>query len=82
MPMRSPDGCLRSVYSIEENAVLNSLYLRWNNIGTAGGKALADALKVNAVLRKLAVQANCFGEEEKQELRDVVEDREWFDLTV
>ena len=52
-----------------------------NKLGPEGGTALASALKVNAVLKKLDVQYNRLGDGEEA-LRNSVKDREGFELCV
>ncbi len=56
------------------------LWLVDNNIGVDGAKAIAEALKVNAVLTKLDLKYNSnLGDAWKQAMRDAVKDRtpEW-----
>jgi hypothetical protein len=45
---------------VKVNAVVTTLYLGSNNIGDEGAIAIAEALKVNAVLKKLRkASASC-----------------------
>ena len=50
-------------------------------MGDDGAKAIAEALKVNAVLTKLNLQYNrSMGDAGKQAVRDAVKDRSGFEL--
>jgi len=51
-----------------------------NKIGPSGASAIAEALKVNAVLTKLDLQFNQLNEDSKQLLRSVVRSRGIFEL--
>ena len=51
-----------------------------NSIGDDGAKAIAEALKVNAVLTKLYLNYNDMGEAGKQAVQDAVKDRSGFVL--
>ena len=51
-----------------------------NSIRVEGAKAIAEALKVNAVLTKLDIQVNNMGDEGKKAVRDAVKDRSGFEL--
>ena len=51
-----------------------------NGIGDDGAKAIAEALKVNAVLTKLHLEYNNLGEAGKKAVRDAVKDRSGFEL--
>jgi NLR family CARD domain-containing protein 3 len=51
-----------------------------NSIGDDGAKAIAEALKVNAVLIKLDIQVNNMGDEGEKAVRDAVKDRSGFVL--
>ena len=62
--------------------VLTSLNLRSNRLDAEAGKALADALSVNAVMKKCDVSGNWLGEAAKRALRDAVKDRQAFELLV
>ena len=65
------------------NAVLTSLDVSWNSIGSEGAKALADALASgSAVLKKLDVRANRMGNTGIEVLRNSVKGREGFELLV
>jgi hypothetical protein len=46
-----------------------------------GVKAIAEALKANAVLTKLDIQANNMGDAGKQAVRDALKDRNGFVLS-
>ena len=60
---------------------MTTLYLQRNSIGDDGAKAIAEALKVNAVLTKLNLQYNStMGDAGKQAVRDAVKDRSGFEL--
>ena len=48
----------------------------------SGVLAIADALKVNAVLTKLDVRANLAGDEGKKALQDAAKGREGFELLI
>ena len=62
-------------------AVLTELYLGGNEIGDEGAKAIAEALKVNAVLNKLSIQYNIsMGGAGKKAVRDAVKGRSGFEL--
>ena len=65
--------------ALSSNPTLTELQLFRNDLGLEGGKALAEALKVNSVLTKLCVMCN-FGDAEKQLLWDALEGREGFEL--
>ena len=60
----------------EGMAALTSLELYENDLGAEGGKALAEALKVNKGLRWLDVD-NFLGEETEELLREAVKEREY-----
>ena len=51
-----------------------------NSIGVEGAKAIAEALKVNAVLTKLDLKYNKLGEAGKKAVREAVKDRSGFVL--
>ena len=60
---------------------MTTLDLYRNNIGPKGAIAIAEALKVNAVLTKLDLKYNSnIGDAGKQTLRDAVKDRSGFEL--
>ena len=61
-------------------AVLNSLDLSSNFLDAEAGKALAKALEVNAVLKRIDLRFNRMGEEEKEAVREAVRGREGFEL--
>ncbi len=54
--------------------------LRANSIGVDGAKAIAEALKVNAVLTKLDIRANKMGDAGKKAVQDAVRGRSGFVL--
>ena len=54
--------------------------LRANSIGDDGAKAIAEALKVNAVLTKLYLEYNSVGDAGKKAVRDAVKGRSGFVL--
>ena len=63
------------------NRVVTKLWLNHNNIGPEGAIAIAEALKVNAVLTKLNLEYNSnMGEAGKTAVRDAVKDRSGFEL--
>ena len=62
--------------------MLTNLDLRENELGKEGGIAIAEALKVNAVMKKCDLQCNDLGDAEKKMLRDAVSGRESFELLV
>ena len=51
-----------------------------NSIGADGAKAIAEALKVNAVLTKLNLWNNNLGDAGKKAVQDAVKDRSGFEL--
>jgi hypothetical protein len=51
-------------------------------IGPEGGKAIAEALRVNAVLKKCNMKFNNLGHEAEAGLREVVKGKERFELLV
>ena len=51
-----------------------------NELGPEGGKAIAEALRVNAVLKKLEARYNLLGAEGEPALREIVKDRDGFEL--
>ena len=51
-----------------------------NNIGDVGAKAIAEALKVNAVLTKLFLLGNKMGDAGEKAVRDAVKGRSGFQL--
>ena len=53
-----------------------------NKIGSAGGAAIAEALKVNTTLKLLDLIANDLDGEAEQMVRAAVEGREGFDLLI
>ena len=54
-----------------------------NGLDAEAGKAIASALNVNAVLKKIDMRANFgLGEDAKQLLRDAVAGRDGFELLV
>jgi hypothetical protein len=59
---------------------LTELRLFHNNIGDNGAKAIAKALKVNAVLTKLDIRINRMGDAGEKAVRDAVKDRSGFVL--
>ena len=54
--------------------------LNANEIGDDGAKAIAEALKVNAVLTKLNLKFNDMGDAGNKALRDAVRGRSGFEL--
>jgi hypothetical protein len=62
--------------------VLTNLNLHRNKIGPDGATALADALRVNAVLITCDVRFNNMGEEAKAVLQGAVKGREGFVLVL
>ena len=66
----------------EGRSALNSLYLGGNRVGSEGAKALADALRVNAVLTELDVEYNSLSDKGKKALRDAAKGREGFELVI
>ena len=66
------------------NRVLTELRLDWiwNNIGAQGTIAIAEALKVNAILTKLWLGGNYWGDAGGEAVRDAVKDRSGFVLMV
>jgi hypothetical protein len=62
-------------------AVLTTLVLNYNSIGDEGTKAIAEALKVNAVLTKLSLRGNVnLGDAGVKAVRDAVKGRSGFVL--
>ena len=59
---------------------LTELNLRNVGIGVSGALVLADLVKFSAVLTKLDVRYNYFGDEGEKVLRDAAEGREGFQL--
>ena len=59
---------------------MTTLYLGGNSIGVEGAKAIAEALKVTAVLTKLNLEYNDMGDAGKKAVRDAVKDRSGFEL--
>ena len=51
-----------------------------NSIGPEGAKAIAEALKVNAVLTKLYLHNNNLGDAGEKAVREAVKDRSGFEL--
>jgi hypothetical protein len=71
------EAALKGVF----NRVLTELRLNGNEIGDVGAKAIAEALKVNAVLTKLDIRINLnMGDAGKEAVRDAVKDRSGFVL--
>jgi hypothetical protein len=64
------------------NRVLTELRLDWNNIGAQGTIAIAEALKVNAILTKLWLGGNYWGDAGGEAVRDAVKDWSGFVLMV
>ena len=62
------------------NRVMTTLGLNSNNIGPEGAIAIAEALKVNAVLTKLDIRINIMGYAGEKAVRDAVKDRSGFVL--
>ena len=60
--------------------MVTTLYLGDNNIGVEGAKAIAEALKVNAVLTTLVLQSNNLGDAGKTAVQDAVKGRSGFQL--
>ncbi len=56
------------------------LDLNLNNISPEGAIAIAEALKVNAVLTKLNLEYNSMGEAGEKAVRDALKDRSGFVL--
>ena len=66
---------------IKFSAVLTSVDLRVNSIGgDDGAKAIAEALKVNAVLTKLYLLNNNLGDAGNKAVQDAVKGRSGFKL--
>ena len=61
---------------------LNLQYCCNNCIGPSGASAIAEALKVNAVLTKLDLEYNRLDGESKQLLRNAVRSRDNFQLNL
>jgi hypothetical protein len=59
---------------------LTILKLGSNSIGVEGAIAIAEALKVNAVLTKLDLENNRMGDAGEKAVRDAVKDRSGFVL--
>ena len=59
---------------------MTTLDLRCNNIGPEGATAIAEALKVNAVLTKLDLEYNKMGDAGTKAVRDAVKGRSGFVL--
>ena len=59
---------------------MTELYLAVNKIGADGAKAIAEALKVNAVLTQLWLGYNNIGDAGKQAVQDAVKGRSGFQL--
>ena len=71
------EAALKGVF----NRVLTELWLGGNEIGDVGAKAIAEALKVNAVLTKLELSFNRdMGDAGEKAVRDAVKDRSEFEL--
>ena len=72
--------------ALHVNAVLKTLWLSENAIGEKGAEALAGALRVNArinaVLTMLVLIGNNINKNGKKELREAVQGREGFDLSI
>jgi len=60
--------------------VVTSVDLLANSIGDDGAKAIAEALKVNAVLTKLDLEYNSMGDAGKKAVQDAVRGRSGFVL--
>ena len=56
--------------------------LKYNGLGPEGGKAIGEALKVNASMTSLNAQNNQLGSEGEEALREAVGGREGFKLIV
>ena len=56
------DGLKKAIGDLVHNKVEN-LYLDWINISDEGGKALAEALKVNTALQRLDLNSNNISDE-------------------
>jgi len=61
---------------------LTSLNLEFNSIGVEGAKAIAEALKVNAVLTSLWLGSNNLGDAGKTAVQDAVKGRSGFRLVL
>ena len=61
---------------------MTTLGLGDNNIGVEGAKAIAEALKVNAVLTKLSLLNNNLGDAGEKAVRDAVKDRSGYWICV
>jgi hypothetical protein len=59
---------------------LTKLEVGFNHISAEGAKAIAEALKVNAVLTKLDLKYNSMGDAGEKAVRDAVKDRSGFEL--
>ena len=59
---------------------MTELHLYANSIGADGAKAIAEALKVNAVLTKLHLEYNNLGVAGEKAVREAVKDRSGFEL--
>jgi len=59
---------------------VTSVDLLANSIGDDGAKAIAEALKVNAVLTKLDLEYNSMGDAGKKAVQDAVRGRSGFVL--
>ncbi len=57
---------------------MTELELGGNEIGDEGAKAIAEALKVNAVLTKLDIRYKNMGDAGKKAVRDAVKGRSGF----
>ncbi len=70
------EAALKGVF----NRVMTTLDLGGNKIGVEGAIAIAEALKVTAVLTKLDIKANGMGDAGKKAVRDAVKGRSGFVL--
>ena len=59
---------------------MTTLRLNSNKIGAEGAIAIAEALKVMAVLTKLNLKYNGMGDAGEKAVRDAVKDRSGFEL--
>ena len=59
---------------------MTTLYLGGNSIGVEGAKAIAEALKVTAVLTELWLGSNNMGAAGEKAVRDAVKDQSGFEL--
>ena len=61
---------------------MTNLRLDGNSIGDDGAKAIAEALKVNAVLTELNLENNNLGDAGEKAVREAVKDRSGFELVM